>query len=89
MALLSQTEISNWMALYAAAGLCCGIAVTLSIAASLSELYRERAWVGLKSTRDVLRFIPKTWWLWQKRYLLSTPMTLLIVGSFAATLSWN
>lgn len=89
MTALSQVEISNWIALYAAAGVCCGIAVMLSIASSLYELYRERAWVGLKSTGDVLRFIPRTWWRWQKLYLLSTPVTLLIVGSFAVKISWS
>jgi hypothetical protein len=73
---------------YAATGLCCGIDVILSIPISLSVLYRERAWVGLSSAGDALRFVPKTWWRWQKRYLLSTPVTLVIVVSFAATLSW-
>jgi hypothetical protein len=62
--------------------------VILSIPISLSELHRERAWVGLSSAGDALRFVPKTWWRWQKRYLLSTPVTLVIVVSFAATLSW-
>ncbi|OYZ99306.1 MAG: hypothetical protein B7X99_08560 [Rhizobiales bacterium 17-65-6] len=88
MATLSPIEISNWLAIYAATGLCCGIAVILSVTISLAELYRERAWAGLNSASDVLRFVPKTWWRWQKRYLLSTPVTLMIVGSFAATLSW-
>lgn len=86
---LSQAEIANWLALYAAAGVCCGLAVMLSVATSIYDLYRERAWLGLKSTGDVLRFLPRTWWRWQKSYLLSTPVTLLIVGSFAATLTWN
>lgn len=88
MAHLTANEIANWIALYAAAGLCCGLAVILSVATSLSELYRERAWVGLQSAGDVLRFVPRAWWRWQKSYLLSTPVTLAIVGSFAATLHW-
>ncbi|OYX59604.1 MAG: hypothetical protein B7Y89_18020 [Novosphingobium sp. 32-60-15] len=88
MATLSPIEISNWLAIYAATGLCCAIAVILSVTISLAELYRERAWAGLNLASDVLRFVPKTWWRWQKRYLLSTPVTLMIVGSFAATLSW-
>lgn len=89
MTALSQAEIANWLALYAAAGVCCGLAVILSVARSIYDLYRERAWLGLKSTGDVLRFLPRTWWRWQKSYLLSTPVTLLIVGSFAATLTWT
>lgn len=88
MATLSPVEISNWLAIYAATGLCCLLAVILSVTISLAELYRERAWAGLNSVGDVLRFLPRTWWRWQKRYLLSTPVTLIIVGSFAVTLSW-
>jgi hypothetical protein len=88
MATLSPIELSNWLAIYAATGLCCGIAIALSVITSLTELYRERAWAGLNSVSDVLRFVPTTWWRWQKRYMLSTPVTLLIVGSFAATLPW-
>jgi len=88
MAILSPIEVSNWLAIYTATGLCCGIAGVLSVTISLTELYRERAWSQLNSAGDFLRFVPTTWWRWQKRYLLSTPVTLIIVGSFAATLSW-
>lgn len=88
MATLSPIEISNWLAIYAATGLCCGIAVILTVFISLTQLYREKAWTGLNSASDVFRFVPTTWWRWQKLYLLSTPMTLIIVCSFAATLPW-
>ena len=42
MTTLSQAEIANWLALYAAAGVCCGLAVMLSVATSIYDLYRER-----------------------------------------------
>ncbi|MDF0490556.1 hypothetical protein PX554_20705 [Sphingomonas sp. H39-1-10] len=89
MAHLSDLEIQNWIALYAAAGLCCVFAVVLSIATVFVELYREEAWGNLKTFRSAILLIPRTWWRWQKLYLLSTPVTLAIVGSFAATLSWS
>ena len=88
MAHLSALEKQNWLALYAATGLCCAFAVILSIATTVAQLHRERAWAGIDSVRGAITFIPKTWWRWQKLYLLSTPVTLRIVGSFAATLSW-
>ncbi|WP_298674355.1 hypothetical protein [uncultured Sphingomonas sp.] len=89
MAHLSALEIQNWIAIYAAAGLCCAFAVVLSIAAVFVELYREEAWGHFKSCRSAILFVPRTWWRWQKLYLLSTPVTLAIVCSFAATLSWG
>lgn len=89
MAHLSALEVQNWIALYAAAGLCCLFAVVLSIAAVCVELYREGAWRDLTTLRATILFVPRTWWRWQKLYLLSTPVTLGIVGSFAATLSWG
>jgi hypothetical protein len=33
--------------------------------------------------------LPRIWWRWQKLYLLSTPVTLGIIGYFAASLSWR
>jgi hypothetical protein len=33
--------------------------------------------------------LAKAWWRWQKSYLLSTPVTLGIVGFFAASMSWS
>lgn len=89
MAHLSALEIQNWFALYIAAGLCCAFAAVLSIATIVAQLYREQAWSKLASVRGVILFVPKTWWRWQKLYLLSAPVTLAIVGSFAATLSWG
>lgn len=86
---LSALELQNWIALYAAAGLCCLFAIVLSIGAICVELYREGVWRDLTSLRATLLFVPRAWWRWQKLYLLSTPVTLGIVGSFAATLPWG
>ncbi|TGX49138.1 hypothetical protein E5A73_20065 [Sphingomonas gei] len=86
---MTQSELANWIALYAATGLCCGIALILSIIVTIGEFHRTRAWTSVKTPADALRLVPRTWWRWQRRYLLSTPVTLLIVGSFAATLSWT
>lgn len=63
--------------------------MVLSIATIFVELYREEAWGNLKTLRSAILFVPRTWCRWQKLYLLSTPVTLAIVGSFAATLSWR
>lgn len=86
---LSPLEVQNWIALYAAAGLCCSFAVVLSIGTVAVEMHKDRAWQDLKTLKSVVLFVPKTWWRWQKLYLLSTPVTLAIVGSFAATLQWG
>jgi hypothetical protein len=86
---LSTLEIQNWIALYAAAGLCCAFALILSVAMTAIELHKESAWREFKSLRGAFLFVPKTWWRWQKLYLLSTPVTLGIVGSFAMTLPWS
>jgi len=86
---LSALELQNWLALYAAAGLCCAFAVVLSIVSIFVELYREEAWGNFRTFRSAILFLPKTWWRWQKLYLLSTPVTLGIVGAFAMTLSWG
>jgi hypothetical protein len=39
MAHLSALEIENWLALYAASGLCCAFAVILSIFTTAVEVY--------------------------------------------------
>ena len=86
---LSDLELQNWIALYAAVGICCVIAIALSLTAAAVELYREQAWQQCRTIRGAALFLPRTWWRWQKLYLLSTPMTLLIVGYFAASLTWS
>lgn len=89
MAHLTAVEISNWIAIYLAAGICCAIAMVLSVSMTLHGLWRDRASLDIRSFRGAVLFLPKTWWRWQKLYFLSTPVTLGIVGSFAASLSWS
>ncbi|WP_337847833.1 hypothetical protein [Sphingomonas sp.] len=89
MAQMTQIEIANWLALYLAAGICCAIACTLAVATTALEIYRERSWATVRSLRSAFLFVPKTWWRWQKLYLTSMPVTLGIVGLFAATMSWG
>ena len=86
---MTATEINNWIAVYAATGICCALAFSLSVATVATELVRERAWATITSMRSLVVFVPRTWWRWQQRYLLSTPVTLAIVGAFAATLDWS
>ena len=88
MAQLSQAELANWIALYVAAGLCCALAMALSVGRLMWQLYAERVWADVRSLRTGFLFLPRIWWRWQKLYLTSTPVTLAIVGSFGATLSW-
>lgn len=89
MTQLTQIELANWTALYLATAICCSLAVALSVAVTLCDLYRERSWASVTSVRGAVLFIPKTWWRWQKHYLASTPVTLGVVGLFAATMSWG
>lgn len=89
MAHLSPVEIANWIAIYLAAAMCCAIAMVLSVSVAAHGLWRERAWEEARTVRGAALFLPKAWWRWQKLYFLSTPVTLGIVGWFAATLSWS
>ena len=89
MGQLSAIELANWLALYLATGICCAIAFTLSSGAVLYALCRERGWVAVTSVRGALLFVPKTWWRWQKLYLTSMPVTLVIVVLFAASMQWS
>ncbi|CCW17242.1 hypothetical protein EBBID32_15810 [Sphingobium indicum BiD32] len=86
---LTAVELANWMALYLAAGFCCTIALGLSCAMIMVELYRERCWATVTSLRSAALFVPKTWWRWQKLYVTSMPVTLGIVMLFAASMSWR
>lgn len=86
---LTPIEIANWQAIYLATGLCCGIAACLSVGVALLGLWRDKSWNDLRRVRSAALFLPKAWWRWQKLYLLSTPVTLAIVGWFAAVLKWN
>jgi len=76
---MTPTEIANWIAVYAATGICCAFAI----------IYRERIWRMVTNGRSTALLIPQIWWRWQKRYLFSTPVTLAIVSAFAFTLDWS
>ena len=39
---MTPTEIANWIAVYAATGICCAFAMVLSVSTVVYELYRER-----------------------------------------------
>ena len=86
---MTPLEISNWVAIYAATGVCCAFALMLSVLTISIELHSERAWRDITSFRSAALFVPKLWWRWQKRYLFSTPVTLIVVAWFAATLAWG
>lgn len=85
---MSQAEIMNWTAIYAATSLVCMLALFLSGTMVAVQLCRERFWRELGSVRAVLLFVPGTWWRWQKLYLTGTPVILAIIGWFALTLDW-
>ena len=86
---MTQTEIANWIAVYAATGICCAFAMVLSVSTVGYELYRECTWRNVTDRRSTTLLIPKIGWRWQKRYLFSTPVTLAIVSAFALTLDWS
>ena len=85
---MSPTEIQNWVSIYLATAICCGFAITLTTLSVGSEMVGERFWRAPWTPTRLALFLPRTWWRWQRRYLTSTPVTLSIVGSYAATLSW-
>ena len=89
MSQFSPVEIANWIAIYLAAALCCGIAMVLSVSITLHGLWQDKAWQEVRTVRGAALFLPRAWWRWQKLYLLSTPVTLAIVSYFAATMSWS
>ncbi len=89
MTTLTPLEIANWSALYVATALCCVIAATLASGTLISQLVHDRPWRNVATFRDAAVLMPKTWWRWQKLYLLSTPVTLAIVGAFALSLPWR
>jgi len=56
---------------------------------TLHELWQAKVWQDARTIRGAALLLPKTWWRWQKLYLLSTPVTLGIVCYFAATMNWG
>lgn len=88
MAQLTQLELANWAALYAATAMCCAIALALSIVGAGVQVCRQRAWEEVRSVRQAILLVPKLWWLWQRLYFRST-VIIAIVGGFAMTLRWS
>ena len=86
---MSQHDFALWMSLYAATGVCCAIAFTLSVLRVGTQLVREKIWVTTIGWKAWALLVPKVWWRWQKTYLLSTPVTLGIVALFAFSLPWG
>ena len=42
----SQIEIANWISIYLAAGMCCAIAMALSVSLTLHGLWQDKPWQG-------------------------------------------
>jgi hypothetical protein len=85
---MSQAEIMNWTALYAATTLVCMLALFLSGTMVAVQMWHERFWRDLGSVRAIVMLLPETWWRWPKLYLTATPVILAIIGAFALTLEW-
>lgn len=87
--LVSAHDFQLWMSLYAATAVCCAIAFLLSATRVGVLIVRERIWVHTHGWKAWLLVGPQIWWRWQKTYLLTTPVTLGIVGAFALSLPWG
>ena len=85
---MTALEISNWVSIYMATVICCAFAITLTTGSIIVEMAQESFWRQPWNRAQLVLFLPRTWWRRQRRYLLSTPVTLGIVGGFAASLNW-
>ena len=85
---MSPHEIANWMRLYFATFMCCGIAMAMTVAVVAMELWRDMVWRHAQFLRGSALLLPRVWWRWQKGYFLSTPVTLVTVGTSALSLHW-
>lgn len=85
---MAVVNFENWAALYAATAACCVIAALLAAITVGMDLYRERPWDEFGTARGAILFVPRTWWRWQRRYLLATPVILVIVTMFGLSLDW-
>jgi hypothetical protein len=88
---LTAIEITNWIALYVATFCCCIIALVLSVGVLIYDLSTDGT---LRKPLPLtllgrLMLAPRLWWRWQKLYLLSTPVTLMIIAYFALSLQWH
>lgn len=85
---MSPHDLALWIKLYAAMGLCCGIAAGLSILRIL-VLYRQDARLRPQGVKGWMLAGPLAWWRWQKTYLTTAPVTLGIIALYAASLPWE
>lgn len=86
---MTTHDFQLWMSLYTATGVCCAIAMVLSVTRVGVQLARERFWLHTAGWKAWALLGAIVWWRWQKTYLLSTPVTLGIVAAFAFNLPWD
>jgi hypothetical protein len=86
--MLTQLEIANWTALYAATALCCALAIALTVPITLHQVVKGEDAIRLRTTKDVLLALPRIYWRWNKNYFFATPAILAIVTGFGLTLPW-
>ncbi len=86
---MTEHDLNNWIAIYLATFMLASVAFLLSLLTVGIELFHERFWRSLTTPRSIALALPRIWWRWQQRYLLGTPVILLIVGAFAAQLDWD
>jgi len=85
---VTANEFHNWVAIYLATAICCGFAITLTTGTVAYEMVRNRVWQQEWTICSAVLLLPRIGWRWQRRYFLSTPVTLAIVGYFATSLTW-
>ena len=86
---MTANDVNNWIAIYLLTFYLSAVCAILSAIMITVELYRERVWHTLDNTKNILLFLPRIWWRWQKRYLLGTPVILAIVLAFSIRLTWT
>ena len=86
---MTANDVTNWIAIYLLTFYLSAVCAILSAITITVELYRERVWHTLDNTKNILLFLPRIWWRWQKRYLLGTPVILAIVLAFSIRLTWT
>lgn len=86
---MTANDVNNWIAIYLLTFYLSAVCAILSAITITVELYRERVWHTLDNTKNILLFLPRIWWRWQKRYLLGTPVILAIVLAFSIRLTWT
>lgn len=86
---MTAVELSNWISLYAAAFVLTSLCAGLTTVVWVVEVFQTSPWKQAQSLGAKALFLPKLWWLWQKRYLSGTPVILAILAVFGLSLSWR